>query len=155
MKLPTIPPGLAGKIVKNTARSRNQSDCRIWRVPPARKLRKNKDIYFPTSYSTCRIPLLIFPSTCMFTYPSKTTQVRIVNFGLMIWTYHFLDIFFVGSCYRAMSFTLEIHITGRVITSAMSTCEHPGLQCDIGPLTQNVVAVECPKEFPKLLCRKV
>ena len=31
--------GLAGKIIK-TARSRNQSDCRIWRIPPARKLRR-------------------------------------------------------------------------------------------------------------------
>ena len=25
---------------KKTARSRNQSDCRIWMIPPARKLRK-------------------------------------------------------------------------------------------------------------------
>ena len=26
---------------KKTARSRNQSDCRIWRIPPARKRRKS------------------------------------------------------------------------------------------------------------------
>ena len=43
MKLPTIPPGLADKIVKKTARARNQSDCRIWRIPAARKLKKNNN----------------------------------------------------------------------------------------------------------------
>ena len=40
MKLPTIPPGLAGKIVKKTARSRNQPDCRIWSILPALNLKK-------------------------------------------------------------------------------------------------------------------
>ena len=45
MKLPTIPPGLAGKIVKKTARSRNQPDCRIWSILPALNLKK-KLCYF-------------------------------------------------------------------------------------------------------------
>ena len=38
MKLPTISLGLTGKIAKYPARSRNQSDCKIKRIPPARKL---------------------------------------------------------------------------------------------------------------------
>ena len=33
---------VSGQDRKETARSRNQSDCRIWRIPPARKLRKKK-----------------------------------------------------------------------------------------------------------------
>ena len=31
---------VSGQDRKKTARSRNQSDCRIWRIPPARKLKK-------------------------------------------------------------------------------------------------------------------
>ena len=31
---------VSGQGRKKTARSRNQSDCRIWRILPARKLRK-------------------------------------------------------------------------------------------------------------------
>ena len=31
---------VSGQDRKKTARSRNQSDCRIWRIPPARKLGK-------------------------------------------------------------------------------------------------------------------
>ena len=33
---------VSGQDRKKNARSRNQSDCRIWRIPPARKLRKKK-----------------------------------------------------------------------------------------------------------------
>ena len=53
MKLPTVPAGLAGKIVKNRPLS-NQSDCRIWRIPPARKLKKkiNSDICYLLSFSS-------------------------------------------------------------------------------------------------------
>ena len=31
---------VSGQDRKKTARSRNQSDCKIWGIPPARKLRK-------------------------------------------------------------------------------------------------------------------
>ena len=31
---------VSGQDRKKSARSRNQSDCRIWRIPPARNLRK-------------------------------------------------------------------------------------------------------------------
>ena len=31
---------VSGQDRKKTARSRKQSDCRIWRIPPARKLRR-------------------------------------------------------------------------------------------------------------------
>ena len=52
-KLPTIPPGLAGEIV-NTTHSRNQSDCRIWRIPPARKLEKKiNEVYFILATDFC------------------------------------------------------------------------------------------------------
>ena len=39
MKLPTIPPGLAGKIFKYRPLS-EPIRCRIWRIPPSRKLGK-------------------------------------------------------------------------------------------------------------------
>ena len=35
-----IPPAVSGPDGENTARSRNQSDCRICRIPPAHELRK-------------------------------------------------------------------------------------------------------------------
>ena len=35
---------------KKTASCRNQSDCRIWRIPPARKLKKNKLQYHLHTY---------------------------------------------------------------------------------------------------------
>ena len=48
MKLPTIPPGLAGKIVKNRPLS-EPIRLQDLEVPPARKLRKkiNDDILLP------------------------------------------------------------------------------------------------------------
>ena len=35
-----IPPAVSGPDGENTARSRNQSDCRICRIPPTHELRK-------------------------------------------------------------------------------------------------------------------
>ena len=40
---------VSGQDRKKTARSRNQSDCRIWRIPPARKLKKY--IYISLTFS--------------------------------------------------------------------------------------------------------
>ena len=40
-----IPPAVSGPDGENTARSRNQSDCRICRIPPAHELRKKKCMY--------------------------------------------------------------------------------------------------------------
>ena len=37
-----IPPAVSGPDGENTAHSRNQSDCRICRIPPAHELRKKK-----------------------------------------------------------------------------------------------------------------
>ena len=37
-----IPPAVSGPDGRNTAHSQNQSDCRICRILPAHKLRKNK-----------------------------------------------------------------------------------------------------------------
>ena len=45
---------VSGQDRKKTARSRNRSNCRIWRIPPARKLRKkNKSRYesFPCTHN--------------------------------------------------------------------------------------------------------
>ena len=67
------------------------------------------NIYFPCSYSPGHIPL------DMFNHPSKTTGVRILNFGLMNLP-HFLGRHFLRRQpgYRAMSFKLKIRITSRI-----------------------------------------
>ena len=39
-----IPPAVSGPDGENTARSRNQSDCRICRIPPAHELRKKINV---------------------------------------------------------------------------------------------------------------
>ena len=55
----TIPSRLAGKIVK-PARSRNQSDCRIWRIPPACKLRKKIYLSCRRTYYLQERPTVLF-----------------------------------------------------------------------------------------------
>ena len=90
-------------------------------------------VIFPCSYSLRHIPLLLFPSTCMLNHPNKTTQVRILNFGLMnspiCFGLHFL-------CWQLSQRNVLqtshnfIRVTLSDITSPTSTCEYPGLQCD-------------------------
>ena len=41
-----IPPAVSGQYGENTARSRNQSDWRICRIPPAHELRKKLKMIF-------------------------------------------------------------------------------------------------------------
>ena len=43
------PPAVSGPDGENTARSRNQSDCRICRIPPAHELRKKIIVYSATN----------------------------------------------------------------------------------------------------------
>ena len=86
-----IPPGLAGKIVKKTARSRNQSFCRIWKIPPARKRRK-KIIAFIFCLINCKSFTCIFsvPSILYFAFICKAKSVQLIIFvdnkpDTMIW----------------------------------------------------------------------
>ena len=65
-----IPPAVSGPDGENIARSWNQSDCRICRIPPAYELRKNKWRYsimcgMPrnvrySALATSRIGLMVF-----------------------------------------------------------------------------------------------
>ena len=74
MKLPTIPPGLAGKIVKKTARSRNQPDCRIWSILPALNLKK--------SYVTFIAGIFSQLCTLILIYTERTKSTKMV---LCLW----------------------------------------------------------------------
>ena len=76
MKLAMIPPRLAGKIVKKkNACCRNQSDYRIFRIPPARKLRKdNKFCYLALSHQDVGGPCLKEEVSKLYLNPTKKNR---------------------------------------------------------------------------------